>query len=303
MPTKPHEAILYRELSKVEVIDTIEIASKLLKEQVNFGTNALVRCITSANGEVDVDLAIFALYRHMIEMTDGIEVLISQACVIPALPLLRSSFESYLSIDYILESELEYKKRSLSWLVGYTHERLNMYERLDPSTNKGKELKKVFDDDQIASTILPLEQPLQEENKKAIANLLSFLTKDHIKPIDSEYNRFRNPKWHRLFDGPKSTRDLAIYLKKGGFYELFYRSWSRTSHAQDLLSFIRRTSEGESAIGKIRDTKEMTSIAGYASTLLLGATRMAVKKFRPEEDLSGWFKREIFEYRKAIRAA
>ena len=39
------------------------------------------------------------------EMTDGIEVLISQACVVPAIPLLRSSFEALISMEYILEKE------------------------------------------------------------------------------------------------------------------------------------------------------------------------------------------------------
>ena len=303
MPTKPHEAILYRELSIVEAKEVIEISSPLLKEQINFGTNALVRCQTSAKGNVDVDLAILALYRHILEVIDGLEVLTSHACVIPALPLLRSSFEGYLSMKYILEKDQDYEMRSLSWLLGYVHSRLDMYKRLDPSTNKGREAKKIFEDDFVVSTILPLKYPLDEKNQFAIDNLESFLLKDHIKPINEEYKRYKNPKWFHLFDGPPNIRELAIHLKMGGFYEILYRYWSRSAHSQDLLSFISKTANEESAIGKIRNIKQLAAVVGLASTFLLGATRIILHKFRPGEELSAWFKREIYQYRKSIRAA
>ena len=303
MSTKPHEAILYRELSIVDAKELIDISSPLLKEQINFGTNALVRCQSSAKGEIDVDLAILALYRHMLEVTDGLEVLTSHACVIPALPLLRSSFEGYLSMEFILEKDQDYETRSLSWLLGYAHARLNMYKRLDPSTNKGKEAKRVFEDDLVASTILPLKYPLSKKNKFAMDNLESFLSKDHIKPINEEYQKHKNPKWFHLFDGPSNIRELAIHFKMGGFYEILYRYWSRSAHSQDLLSFISRTADGESAIGRVRNTKELAKVVSLASTFLLGATRIMLNKFRPGEDLSAWFKREIYQYRKSIGAA
>ncbi|MCA9934295.1 MAG: hypothetical protein H6662_18385 [Ardenticatenaceae bacterium] len=301
MPTKPHDGILYRELSIVEARETIDIVSKLLQEQINFGTNALVRCITSTNGGIDEDLAVFAIYRHMLEITDGIEVLLSQACVNPAVPLLRSSFESYLAIDFILESDAKYTERSLSWLVGYVHERLHIYERLDPATSRGKSVEKLFAEDPIASTIFPLDENLQLLNGKAITNLESFLSKKHVEPVEVEYSRHKNPKWHALFDGPKTTWELAKHLQMGGFYEILFRQWSRNTHAQDLLPFIHRTDRGEAAIGKIRNAQQLSQTASLASTFLLGVTYKVVKKFRPGEDLSNWFKREIFEYRKALR--
>jgi hypothetical protein len=151
VPTKPLEPILYRELSEVEAKEFIDIASSLLQELVNYGTNALVRCATSVSGKVDEDIAILALYRHIIEMTDGIEVLVSQSCAIPAIPLSRSSFEASLSMEYILEKDAEYIRRSLAWLVGYVHKRLDMYERFDPSTSKGQEFKRLFDQDKTVS--------------------------------------------------------------------------------------------------------------------------------------------------------
>ncbi|MGB2963699.1 MAG: DUF5677 domain-containing protein [Anaerolineales bacterium] len=303
MPTKSHEAILYRELSIVDVNELIGISSSLLIEQVNYGTNALVRCQTSSKSDIDVDLSIFALYRHLLEITDGIEVLLSNACIVSALPLLRSSFEGYLSMEYILEEDESFERRSLSWLVGYVHSRLDMYKRFDPSTNKGKEARKIFEDDIVTSSFFPLASSLQKQNQLAIENLDSFLSKDHIKPINDEYKKHKNPKWFHLFKGPSTIRDLAVHHKMGGSYEILYRYWSRSAHGQDLLSFISRTVDGESAIGKIRNTKDLALAASLASTFLLGATRKLIKKYRPGEDISRWFKKEIYQYRKSIGAA
>jgi len=137
MPTNALDSILYRELSKVSAREIISIASPLLQELVNYATNALARCANAKNRKVDEDLAILVLYRHIIELTDGIEVLVSESSPVPAIPLVRSSFEALLAMEYILENGQEYERRSLSWLVGYVHKRLDLYDRLDPSTQKG----------------------------------------------------------------------------------------------------------------------------------------------------------------------
>lgn len=293
MPTKPLESILYRELSKAEAKDIIEIASPLLQELVNYATNALARCATSTSGKEDEDLAVLALYRHIIEMTDGIEVLISQCCAIPAIPLLRSSFEALLSIEYVLENDQEYARRSLSWLVGYVHKRLDLYERLDTSTAKGKEFKRFFDEDK---NIFNVPLPPAVEAQKAKANLQSMLAKPHLQPIEAEFSSYRRrPHWYKLFDGPSDLPALARHLKRRGQYEVLYRYWSRVAHAQDLLSFIARTAKGEPSIGRLRDPSLIKEVASYAASFILGATRLVLGKFRPGEDLSKWYKREVRE--------
>ena len=80
--TKPLESILYRELSMAEAKEIIELASPLMQELVNYATNVLARCATSRtlSGREDEDVAALALYRHVIELTDGIEVLLSRSC-------------------------------------------------------------------------------------------------------------------------------------------------------------------------------------------------------------------------------
>lgn len=301
MPTKPLESILYRELSKAEAKEFIDTASPLLQELVNNATNVLARCADSTSNKVDEDVAILALYRHIIEMTDGIEVLISQCCGVPAVPLLRSSFEASLSIEYIVEKDTEYTRRSLAWLIGYVHKRLDMYERFDPSTTKGQEFKRLFDQDKTLSTI---KMPPSSEAQKAIANLQPMLSKPHLKDVEKEYSSYkRAPNWYQLFGGPPHLRALAEYLKRGAQYEFLYRQWSTTSHAQNLLPFMARTEKGESAIGGIRNAKELKTVTSFTSTFILDATRLILGKLRPGENFSKWYIEEVRDRYSIITAA
>jgi hypothetical protein len=93
-----------------------EPACSLLREIINYSTFAFQRCQTERNRNAqDVDLSILMLYLHIIEMSDGIEVLLSKSCVNPTTPLLRTCFEALLGIDYILE--VDYERRALSWML------------------------------------------------------------------------------------------------------------------------------------------------------------------------------------------
>lgn len=302
MPTNPLDSILDRELSKAEAKEIIEIASPLLQELVNFSTNVLARCSTSKalSRREDEDVAVLALYRYMIEVTDGIEVLISQSISTASIPLLRSSFETLLSIEYILENDQGYVQRSLAWVTGYAHARLEMYERLDPSTNKGLEAKKLFGSDQIAANI---QFPPIADIQRAIANLQIFLTKPHIQQVEQEYKKTKKrPNWYSLFNGPNDLRMLANHLRRGGMYEVLYRTWSTTTHAQDFLPFMDKTIDGKPAIGRLRAPAQVREIASFTSTFMLEATRRMLKKFRAgeEDSLRKWYLSEIRERHRRV---
>lgn len=287
MSTTPLDTILYRELSIAADRELREVAAPLLRELVNYSTNLLARCATSTRGSIDVDLAPMALYRHVIEVTDGIEVLISQSCATPAIPLVRSSFEAVLSLEYILEEPTKYEQRSLSWLVGYIHKRIDSYERLDPATQKGKEFKKDFEADKFVSKV---QLPSVDAARKAKTNLLAMLSKPHISYVEVEYNQYKgNVYWCRLFGGPSNIQQLAQQLKRGSQYDILYRQWSRLAHAQDLIPYMDRTTAGESAIKRLRQPGEIKEIASFSATFILDAINLMVKSYRRGEDIKDWY--------------
>lgn len=309
MSTKALETILYRDLSIAEGKEMIDLVSPLLKEMVNYSTNVLARCAptpTTQPRNPDEDVAVFALYRHIIELTDGIEVLLSKCCAVPTVPLLRSSFEALISLEYILENDSDYAKRSLSWLVGYTHQRIASYEIYDPSTTRGQQFQISSASDNIFSSI-NLPPNLDVQAQKGVSNLQSFLQEPHIQPIETEYQTFnRKPHWYTLFGGPKSLVELCKHLNRAAFYDVLYRGWSRVTHSQDLLPFLDRTQSGEAAIGRIRNPKQLKEVSSFPAVFLLSATRIVLKKFRPGEvvengSLSKWYIQEIQkDYKKII---
>jgi hypothetical protein len=296
MPTKPFEPLLYRDLRKVEAKKVIEIASPLLQELVNHATNAFQRCqVETAKGVADEHLPVLSSYYHTIEMADGIEVLISQSCTIPAILLLRSSFEAILTIDYILEKD--YRKRAFAWLVCYVRDRLHKYKMLDISTQEGKEFQIVFNNDLVREQI---ELPPLPKLGNNIRNLESLLEKPDYQFADIEYKRMKKiihgkPNWYSLYDGPRSFQKLAAHLKRGAIYEMLYRHWASISHASDLSHFLAKKNNGTPALNPIRNHEELIMVTGLACTFILEATRLALSKFRPGEmnSLRRWYITEV----------
>lgn len=291
MPTKPLETLLYRELSEAEAKDVIEIASPLLQELVNYSTNAFARCQSSALGGTDADLATLILYLHVIEITDAVEILISHSCPAPTQMLLRSSFEAVLSIEFILEKESEYPRRSLAWLVAYVHNRLEGYELCSPAAPPGKSLRQALKDhkDEAMQTI-QVRDPTD-----AIKNLQDFLIKPHIQPIEREFQKHPGWKWFQLFDRRLSNlRALARHLGREAEYLVLYKQWSSISHAHDLSRFMGKAADGTSGFRSLRDPSNIKMVTSHSANFILNATRMMLGKFRPGEDhFPKWFDREV----------
>ncbi len=257
---------------------------------MNHATNALSRCAISSTATEDIDVAPLALYRHIVEATDGIEVLISSCCPVPAIPLLRSSFEALLSIQYLFENRSDYEKRSLAWFVCYIHQRLATYEMLDPATQRGKQVKATHKDDAFLPdlTVIPIS-----DVQKAANNLRSLLIKPHLAPIEAEYLRAKSHQWHHFFGGPVNLEQLARHLKSMGLYDFLYRPWSRFAHAQDLVQLLKDSKPGRPSLGRLRDQSRLRQVASLAASFQLGATREMLKWFRPAEDLKTWFIEEV----------
>ena len=301
MPTEPLKGLLDRDLSKAMAKDLIDVACPLLQELVNYATNAWRRCETSMSKAENENLAAVFLYLHIIEMTDGIEALLRGSCCVPAMPLVRSSFEGLVSIEYILESPSKYVQRSLSWLAGYAHERLKKHRGLDPSTQRGKELWQEIQSDPTLSRTLKA-MPTKAQAQQIQQPLTKLLNRPQFASIEAEYTRLkkkskREPAWYHLFDGPASLESLCIHLGHGRLvmYELLYRHWSSIVHAGDLSRFITRTATGERAIWSLRNARDFQMVALSAATFILEATEKMLRNFRPTESIAQWCLSEIRE--------
>jgi hypothetical protein len=94
--TEQFTQLLSRDFARISVEPLSAIMHPLLNELVNHALWAFRRSEseTPRIGGGDEHLPSLLLYRHTIEMADGIDVLIQQSCGTASIPVLRSEFEA-----------------------------------------------------------------------------------------------------------------------------------------------------------------------------------------------------------------
>ena len=106
--------ILDRDFAKVGADELVSIGSPLLIELLNHASNAFIRVQGNASDEADIDIAPLCMYRHVMEMIDAVQVCVSQACAVGAIPALRTVFEASLSLEFVVQRD--YSARARAWL-------------------------------------------------------------------------------------------------------------------------------------------------------------------------------------------
>ncbi len=138
MPTEPNRKVLDPDFAKAGAREIIDECCPLLREVVNHASHTFLRCqfATDALGGVDEDVAPFALYRIVTETTDGIEVLVRESCGFAAVPLLRTSFEATLSLEYL--NQRDSAQRGLTWFYVHHADKLRLAKLMCARFESGK---------------------------------------------------------------------------------------------------------------------------------------------------------------------
>ncbi len=298
MPSVPSHW-LDREGAEEVAKELIDLACPLLREVVNRGTQIveMSQQMTATHAPSE-DLTILLSYLHILEMADGIEVLLSKSCVNPTKPLLRSLLEASLSLHYLLSADT--KRRCFAWLIAYYHGRQSWYESMSADTARGQKLRKEMEDDRIKFPNEIPEQLLAER----IANLEKLFRSENFADADREYqaNSGGRREWYSLYDGPTNLRDLAKSLGKLWYYEQLYRPWSKVTHALDVERWLTRGSDNKAAFWPLRHPQDLTFAASIAIGLLLEATRaVGGYYFKLDVGLRDWYAKEIQKPWKHLR--
>lgn len=298
MATDALESVLNASLSVELARERIDAICPLIREGVNHGTHAVRRCqIGLEHDEANVHAAPFALYQHILEIGDAVEILFRGSCVNPAIPLVRSLFEAVLQLEFILETEATYRQRSLQWLVSYVRARIDQLEAADPDCARGKRFQGELARDR--ANVEPAEGAQLDSLRTDIAQYRQLLRSEQCSDVDDEYSRRqsgargRAPAPYSLFDGPANLRQLAQHLKHAAFYDFLYPMWSSVAHGADLRRFLGKHEAGEATFVALRDAKDMLILGEIAYGFVLKATELMIGKFRSAEDLRPWANREI----------
>ena len=252
-----------------------------LREVVTEGIAAFERCSLTADG-LDTPMAVLFPFLQMFELLDATETVLDTGAAAPGRVLLRAAYESWLTFEYITETDTE--RRAAAFLVFDIHERIKGLKRFDPTSDQGKRFRASIAKDQYGAGI---EIPSLADVGTQIREYEELLTKPHLLDAAAEYERLRSalrrvPPFHACWGGPQSLEELALHLGRSGFYELLYRPSSKTAHANDLRRLLREV-DGAPAITRLRSGEGLITAYFYAISMGLSAIHRLLGHYRHGE--------------------
>jgi len=295
MPTQPHSPIIDRDLSKAEAKEIIDVASPMLQEMVNYGSQLAARCIPPRQVSRS-HFSILLAYMHTLEIVDAVEVLISNACNNSAVPLIRSAFEGMLALDYLIKEDTD--RRARCYVFFHIRSQLIEHRQLDTSTTEGRQLQQAYQNDKWLRNF-PF--PSFPDLENAIKFYQSKMDDPKFQDIRNELDRTINqrgikyPHWYTLFAGPKNVKELANHLGRSGEYASYYGMWSKISHAAPPHKRLTLLDEDDMYIKPIRNGEGSLNIVFHAARITLESTEAIITKLRPGEQrqFARWYATEI----------
>jgi hypothetical protein len=295
MPIEPVREVLpdgneVRELRRV-----LEALSGAIRETACFGTHVMKWCAQAATGG-DEEIPLLLSLRRALEILDCISALVKMSMIDPCNVLLRSLLEVLLNTLYILQTDT--KRRAMSFMNCYFHDRLRTNRKLDPTTKEGMQFKSQIRKDRLVGKMSVAKVP---GLRKMIANAQAALRRPEYVETEAEYQRVRfeakrAPMWYSLFGGPPNVEQLAQRLDLPGVYGILYRGWSSTVHGTDIID--RKISKGGTGgleISQIRLPTDAQLVAQLALSLSLEFYRALVAHYVPgrQQELREWYMREL----------
>jgi len=255
------------------------------------GLAALARCSYRPDGGEE-NLAILLPYLHLLEMLDGVRILLLESSITPAKLLVRSMFEAALIVEYV--SQEDTVRRGLAYLFMDVISRLKSAKRLNSSISEGQEFRKSLG--KFASSMEKLRNLKSREEP-----LNAFLQRPELKEIRAEYDRLRKNKkgrlsWYQFFGGPHDIRGLACALDHEAEYAVLYSYFSGTVHVEDAIRRRLSPAEGDQmALRPLRDPTDIMTPINMTVSYAVRSTRCVLQHYRPDELQSNrkWYLGEI----------
>jgi len=152
LPLTPTDASLASGIEEV-TIPPADLESKLLllhaglRQAVYFGTHLLARLLQIPE-KTRRHLPVVMLFRSMLDLSDSIATLLRLGSTFAASILLRSLFEAFVQLQFILEGKSFHADRADSCWAGYRIDQLEIMTKYDPSTQDGKRFHGLLEADE-----------------------------------------------------------------------------------------------------------------------------------------------------------
>lgn len=298
MPTEPIKELDPEIAGNAKAMEILGRWADGVQECANFGTHVAKWCYETPVWRDDRALPLLLLFRNALELLLSISVLVRHGLADPCKILLRTLFETWMSIEYIAKKESS--QRATCFLVWHAKRKRKSYLQSLADSPEYKQFRSALEKDSLGLSrkIRPVDGV-----SRYIDNLDRLLDNPKYRKVAQEFERVRkaqkrNPNWFSLYDGPRDVKQLADQLAHSGMYEIIYRTFSVATHGMDVVDHkISRSDSGLTDIPQIRfalHAQMLTSLViSFACSIFRTMVHFHRRNYMSKVDQ--WYRQEIQE--------
>jgi hypothetical protein len=280
--------LLPTELERHNYDAFLDERASLLRDSVDFLTEAWhLMAAKLADVDCPSHTTVLMQCRNVIDLLDGIEILVRQGSSFNCFHLLRSAMEASWGMMWILAEDTE--RRGKAYQVGHAHRVIDFARRLDRRTAAHDQLRKSIAGQNHA-------QVIEGDNVDAAAvyeTKAALLARPEYREIEQAWQtaaagrkkkrRPGPPPWYSIFGGPETIRALAYEVKEGVAYETMYALHSNSVHAGNAFDHMSPAPDGEAKpVRPIRHPAWLTKVTSHSVNIAAGMVPLILTKYAPE---------------------
>ena len=284
--------IINRLSSEVDSNTVYSRQIELLIDLVNYGGGLIMRAYDSSKHEIDDVMIITVLLKHIVQMLDGVQVLISSGNAHASTLQVRSTFEAYLYMLWMMKGDS--KRKARFYYVFELRKQRKWALKATSNTQERQKFMELYKD--FAQTVNWNElAQLAKTNLSAIDLKLSRPT---LKPINEMIETKNRLDWYKALD-INNLRDLAKEVDEEPIYDLYYSKFSDVMHASSYRDQIRVKS-GSIALEPIRTLDDALVVIVLSCHVATKGYRAILERYRKDE-LLNFAQKYITDWGEAVR--
>jgi len=218
------------------------------------------------------DAIILGLLENIINHSKTIIILIENKHQSSLDTIMRTLFENYVYLLFILKRETEL--RSKSYAYSNKIRELNLYRKLSEDSLEGKKLRDFIKADKEKLDEIFLS--------KRDFNYMERIENTYFSEIGMKRNE---QKWYNFNDGTNNFKKLCSNLGLSVEYDLIYSLLSTETHAKDAIKNFKFSEFGIDLIQKIDNYNLCVNLS---SLYLLHSVRMIYKHYGLNKELKSF---------------
>jgi hypothetical protein len=282
MTEEPNLKLLNREGAKAQAQEHFTETLDLLTEQVNYGTNLIVRLLKTVEPSIVRDMAVGSLLGHAVQHLDGVSELARGGCVNSAWVQGRAALEASLSLEWMLIAEQP--RRASAYKVANLRSEILWSERFVPGTPQYELMARAWQSN-LPNSNPPSVSAWTAAAKERISETRERLESADLAAMNAEFQKsFKRkkyePGWLTVLG--MSAHSIAKQLNRLGEYEVFYRAGSDVVHGTTTRTRFS-VGDGEMSLHPLRGPEGASNLFTFVLPLASRTYRSALNFFRPEE--------------------